>query len=71
MRRTILRSYKGAGFNNSFEHTEQWKPRSFSGAYTLNNKRWLVGIVQNIYGERHGVLLVPVLEQTQQVQNVE
>ena len=66
-----LRSYKGAGFYNSFEHPEQWKPRSFSGAYAFNNKRWLVGIVQNIYGERHGVLLVPVLEQTQQVQNVE
>lgn len=36
-----------------------WKPNSFTGA-CYNNKRWVVGQAQNIYGERHAALLIPI-----------
>ena len=49
--------------NFSFEAQKDWKPNSFSGAYDFNNNRWVVGVVENIYRERHGVLLVPITEQ--------
>lgn len=46
---------------NSFESPIHWKPNSFVGT-CFNNNRMIVGIAQNIYGERHGVLLKPIDE---------
>jgi hypothetical protein len=51
--------YTNVYFANSFENPQQWKPRSFRGAYDYNNRRWIVGVAENIFGERHGVLLIP------------
>lgn len=50
-----------AQVNFSFEAQKGWKP--FSGVYDFNNNRWVVGVAENIYRERHGVLLVPVYDQ--------
>lgn len=49
----------------SFENLSLWKPGNFEGAYDFNIHRWVVGVAENIYGERHAVLLVPVVEENQ------
>ena len=56
--------YDYMGFNYSFVENldKHWKPGGFEGARDYNNKRWVVGVAQNIYGERHAVLLVPLTE---------
>lgn len=56
---------------NSFENPQQWKPGSFCGANDFNNKKWVVGSAENIYGERHGVLLTPHNEQLEVDSEVE
>ena len=48
-------------FFDSFDNPKQWKPKSLQ-SYDYNNKRWVVGRAQNIYGEWHAVLLVPLTE---------
>ena len=47
--------------NLSFNNLGQWKPKSLQ-SYGYSNKRWVVGRAQNIQGEWHAVLLVPVNE---------
>jgi len=58
-------SHEYVYLSTSFENPRQWKPGSFEGAYDFNNHLWVVGVAENIYGERHAVLLVPVIEETQ------
>ena len=64
-------SYEYIYFGESFDYPKLWKPNAFYGANDFNNRGWVVGKAENMYGEEHGVLLVPVSEQTQQVQNME
>lgn len=62
------KNYEYMYFANSFGNSMQWKPNSFEGAYDFNIHRWVVGVAENIYGERHAVLLVPVSEQIEHVE---
>ena len=55
-----FRHYEHVYFGNSYDNLQPWKPGSFEGACDFNNKRWVVGIAENRYGERHGVLLIPI-----------
>ena len=57
-----LDSYENIYLPYSFENPKDWKPGNFSGAFDFNNKRWIVGVDVNIYGESHGVLLIPINE---------
>lgn len=53
-------SYEYVYFANSFDNPKQWKPNSFAGANDFNGNRWVVGEAENIFGEHHAVLLVPI-----------
>lgn len=55
-------TYEHVYFATSFDNPREWKRGSFEGAHDFNNKRWVVGIAENVYDERHGVLLVPIAE---------
>lgn len=55
-------TYDHVHFATSFNNSQNWKPDSFEGAYDFNNKRWVVGVAENVYGEKHAVLLVPIVE---------
>ncbi|MFI5343613.1 MAG: hypothetical protein ACHQUC_05260 [Chlamydiales bacterium] len=43
------------------KQTKPW--RDFCRAYDMNNNNWIVGTADNIYGEIHAVLLVPIVKQ--------
>lgn len=44
---------------NLFNLNKQKNWNDFCRAQDINNKNWIVGIASNIYGEQHGILLVP------------
>jgi len=48
-------------FQDTFQSPTLWKLNAFVGT-SFNNKRWVAGVAENIYGEHHGVLLVPITE---------
>lgn len=60
--------YDYVGFNYSFVQNldSNWKPGGFEGARDYNNKCWIVGVAENIYGEKHAALLVPLQEFSEQ-----
>lgn len=41
-------------------NSKQWLQNSLDGAYGFNNNNWIVGVAENIYGEKHAVLLLPI-----------
>ena len=45
--------------DNLFKQCAPFPWKNFTCANDINNKDWIAGTAENIYGEQHAVLLIP------------